>query len=75
MLAPEDRLQAGARLSPAGQQAVLAGPPMLDHLDGELDALRREITAYGRAQRGCRACGPKCGVSYRRSRAVVPAGV
>ena len=64
LLDPQNRarLEAGAGLSPAGAQAVAVGLRMLDHLDRELDALRREITAYARRQPGCRALQAQYGV-------------
>lgn len=57
-----DRLQAGAGLSPAGRHAVTVALGILDHLDRELDALRRQITSYARRQPGCRALLAQYGV-------------
>ena len=56
------RLESSAHLSAAGRQTVTVGLRMLDHLDQELDALRREITSYARRQPGCRALTTQYGV-------------
>jgi transposase len=45
---------AGAQLSPAGQQQVMAYLRMLEVTGGELDALRRQLTAAARQLRGAK---------------------
>jgi transposase len=56
------RLAAGEGLSPAGAQAVAVALRMLDALEGELDALHRELAAFSRRQRGCKALAAQYGV-------------
>lgn len=60
--AQRQRLQAGAGLSPAAHQAVLTALRVLDGLDAELVALRRQINEFARRQPGCRALQQQYGV-------------
>src|SRR6266480_2565432 len=46
---------AQAELSPAGRELVALGLRMIDALDRELAPLDRELHAFARRQRGCRA--------------------
>ncbi len=64
------RLEAGAGLSAAGAQAVQVALRLLDHLDGELDILRREIESFARRQPGCRALQAQYGVGAIRATAL-----
>jgi transposase len=56
------RLEQGVGLSAAGHQAVLTALRVLDRLDAELVALRRQIAAFARRQPGCRALQTRYGV-------------
>src|SRR6266480_7701647 len=56
------RLQAGEGLSPAGHQASMVALRVLDALDTELDALRRQIRTFANAQPGCKALQAQYGV-------------
>jgi transposase len=60
--AQRQRLQAGTGLSPAAHQAVLTTLRVLDGLDTELVALRRQITTFAHHQPGCRALQQQYGV-------------
>jgi transposase len=56
------RLEAGAGLSPAGQQAVATALRVLDALDAELDPLRKQIAVFADRQPGCRALQADYGI-------------
>jgi transposase len=57
------RLERGAGLSsPAAQQLVTVALRTLDHLDGELDLLRGELTSFAGRQPGCRALDALYGI-------------
>lgn len=42
-------------LSPAGRRQLRTGYGMVDHVNGELSELRRDLAAFARRQPGCRA--------------------
>src|SRR3954468_24381185 len=56
------RLETAEDLSPAGREAVAAALRMLDALDAELTALRRQIAAFARRQPGCKALQAQYGI-------------
>jgi transposase len=64
LLAPHRRarLERGVGLSPAARQLVTVALRTLDHLDAELDLLRRELVGFARRQPGCRALDGLYGV-------------
>jgi transposase len=64
LLAPDRRvrLQRGVGLSPAAHQLVTVALRTLDHLDGELDLLRAELTRLARRQVGCQALDALYGI-------------
>ncbi len=64
LLAPDrrQRLERGSGLSPAGHQLLTVTLGTLDHLDGELDLLRGELTRFARQQPGCQALDALYGI-------------
>jgi transposase len=56
------RRERGSGLSPAAQQLVTVALRTLDHLDAELDLLRRELVGFARRQPGCRALDALYGI-------------
>jgi transposase len=56
------RLEQGTGLSPAARQLVTVALRTLDHLDTELDLLRRELVGFARGQPGCRALDELYGI-------------
>jgi transposase len=64
------RLEAGDGLSPAGRQAVAVALRVLDMLDIELDALRRQIRGFANRQPGCQALQAQYGVGAITSTAI-----
>ena len=64
LLAPDRRarLERGTGLSPAAHQLVTVALRTLDHLDAELDLLRRELVSFARRQVGCQALDALYGI-------------
>jgi transposase len=64
------RLEAGTGLSPAAHQQVLTALRVIDRLNAELVALRRQLAAFARRQPGCRALQAHYGVGTITSVAI-----